>query len=98
MFNHPPYRPDLAPSDFHLFLHLKEFLSGQRFQDDREAEMSVTGYKSWSPGVTNVLIPEVNMLKSSSTFAVFVAISLSIELCFVSVNGPRETYFVDALQ
>ena len=45
MFNHdPPYSPDLAPSDFHLFLHLKKFLSGQRqrFQNDREAEMSVT--------------------------------------------------------
>ena len=27
MFNHhPPYSPDLAPSDFHLFLHFKKFL------------------------------------------------------------------------
>ena len=39
-----PISPDLAPSDFHLFLYLKKFLSGelQRFQNDREAEMSVT--------------------------------------------------------
>ena len=46
MFNHSPYSPDLAPSDFHLFLHLKKFLFGQRqlqlFQNDSEAEMSVT--------------------------------------------------------
>ena len=45
VFNHhPPYSPNLMPSDFHLFLHLKKFLSGQRqcFQNDREAEMSVT--------------------------------------------------------
>ena len=44
VFNHhPSYSPDLAPSDFHLLLHLKKFLSGQRqrFQNDREAEMSV---------------------------------------------------------
>ena len=36
--------PDLVPNDFHLFLHLKKFLSGQhqRFQNDREAEMNVT--------------------------------------------------------
>jgi len=27
-FNHPPYSQDLAPSDFHLFLHLKSFLAG----------------------------------------------------------------------
>jgi hypothetical protein len=25
-FNHPPYGPDLAPSDFHMFLHQKTFL------------------------------------------------------------------------
>ena len=37
MFTHPLYSSDLAPSDFHLFLHLKEFLSSQcqHFQDDR---------------------------------------------------------------
>ncbi|PNF14616.1 hypothetical protein B7P43_G12124 [Cryptotermes secundus] len=44
VFNHQPYSPDLAPSDFHLFLHLKKFLSGERqhFENDREAEMVVT--------------------------------------------------------
>ena len=42
VFNHPPHIADLAPSDFHLFLHLKKFLYGQRFQNDREAEMTVT--------------------------------------------------------
>ncbi|GBM34890.1 hypothetical protein AVEN_132460-1, partial [Araneus ventricosus] len=34
--NHPPYSPDLAPSDFQLFLHLKRFLSGQRSEGDEE--------------------------------------------------------------
>jgi histone-lysine N-methyltransferase SETMAR len=33
-FDHPPYSPDLAPSDFHLFLHLKTFVDGRRFHDD----------------------------------------------------------------
>ena len=35
---------NLAPGDFHLFLFLKKFLprQRQRFQNDREAEMSVT--------------------------------------------------------
>ncbi|KAJ4440405.1 hypothetical protein ANN_08546 [Periplaneta americana] len=27
LFHHPPYSPDLAPRDFHVFLHLKKFLS-----------------------------------------------------------------------
>ena len=30
----PPYSPDLTPSDFHLFLHLKKFVGGKRFDDD----------------------------------------------------------------
>ena len=34
--DHPPYSPDLAPSDFHLFLHLKQFLSGKQFDDDND--------------------------------------------------------------
>ena len=44
VFNHLPYSPDLAPSYFRLFLHLKKFLSSQRqcFQNAREVEMSVT--------------------------------------------------------
>ena len=37
-FDHPPYSPDLAPSDFHLFLHLKSFLAGRRFHDDEVKE------------------------------------------------------------
>ena len=52
------------------------------------------GYKSWYHSMTNVSIPEVNMLKNSSTLAVSVAINYSIKLGFVSLNGPRETYFV----
>ena len=40
------------------------------------------------------------MLKNSSTLIVdlSVPINLSIKLDFVCVNGPRETYFVDALR
>ena len=48
--------------------------------------------------MTNVSISEVNMLKNSSTLAVSVPINVSTKLGFVSVNVPRETYFVDALR
>jgi len=30
---HPPYRPDLAPSDFHLLGPMKDELGGLRFAD-----------------------------------------------------------------
>jgi len=41
-FDHPPYSPDLAPSDFHLLLHLKSFLAGLQFHDDNEVREAVT--------------------------------------------------------
>jgi len=41
-FDHPLYSPDLAPSDLHLFLHLKSFLAGRRFHDDNEVKEAVT--------------------------------------------------------
>ena len=39
--DHPPYTPDLAPSDFHLNLHLKKFLGGKRFDDDDDLKYAV---------------------------------------------------------
>jgi len=39
--DHPPYSPDLAPSDFHLFLHTKKFLGGKRFDDDDDLKDAV---------------------------------------------------------
>ena len=36
VLTHPPYSPDLAPSDYHLFRSLQNHLREKRF-DDREA-------------------------------------------------------------
>ena len=41
-FNHPPYSPDLVPSDFHLFLRLKSFLAGRWFHEHNEVKEAVT--------------------------------------------------------
>jgi len=41
-FDHPPYSPDLAPSDFLLFLHLKSNLAGQWFHEDNEVKEAIT--------------------------------------------------------
>jgi hypothetical protein len=40
-FNRPSYSPDLVPSDFHVFLHLKTFLSGRQFHNGNEVEEAV---------------------------------------------------------
>ena len=39
--DHPLYSPDLAPSDFHLFLHLKKFLGGKRFDEGCDTKDAV---------------------------------------------------------
>jgi histone-lysine N-methyltransferase SETMAR len=36
MMEHPPYSPDLAPSDFHMFSPMKETLRGRRLSSDEE--------------------------------------------------------------
>ena len=41
LLSHPPYSPDLAPLDFHLFTHLKESLRGWAFKDDEDVTVAV---------------------------------------------------------
>ena len=80
VYNHQlPCRPDLALSDVHLFLHRNKFLSSQRqrFQNDRDAEMSVTvvpisggrllrhRIRTFVPQYDKCLNPDVNMLENS---------------------------------
>ena len=36
IFEHPPYSPDLAPSDYHLFTKIKVWLATQRFHTNEE--------------------------------------------------------------
>ena len=42
--NHPPYSPDLAPSDFYLFANLKKHLRGKRFDNDDDLKSTVIEY------------------------------------------------------
>lgn len=44
LLNHPPYSPDLAPSNFFLFPKLKVALGGQRFSSKEEAITFVNNY------------------------------------------------------
>ncbi|KAL0268851.1 UNVERIFIED_CONTAM: hypothetical protein PYX00_010659 [Menopon gallinae] len=44
LFSNPPYSPDLAPSDYHLFRHLKNWLASKRFEDVGELKASVENW------------------------------------------------------
>jgi hypothetical protein len=45
-FDHPPYSPDLAPSDFNVFLYLRTFLGDRLFHDDEVKEAVNTWFAS----------------------------------------------------
>ena len=44
LFSHPPYSPDLAPSDYYLFSNLKRWLCGKRFQSNEEVKCETEAY------------------------------------------------------
>jgi hypothetical protein len=41
VFEYPPYSPNLTSNDFHLFLHLKRFLTAERFSSDDEVKTAM---------------------------------------------------------
>jgi len=45
--DHPPYSPDLAPSDYHLFSGLKKHLKGRHFSSEAEV---IAASGSWLDG------------------------------------------------
>jgi len=47
--DHPPYSPDLAPSDYHLFPGLKKQLKGHHFSSDAEV---IAAAVTWLDGKT----------------------------------------------
>ena len=45
--DHPPYSPDLTPSDYHLFPGLKKQLKGRHFSSDAEV---IAAAETWLDG------------------------------------------------
>ena len=65
ILDHPPYNLDLAPSDFHLFLHLNKHLAGKKFDDYEEVQEEVmTWFKGQAADFygsgTQKLVPRLN--------------------------------------
>ena len=48
--DHPSYSPDMAPSNYHMFLGLKKQLNGRHFSSDAEVMLP------WRPGWTDILL------------------------------------------
>jgi histone-lysine N-methyltransferase SETMAR len=41
ILDHPPYSPDLAPGNFHLFLYPKKHLAGKKFDNNDEVQEEI---------------------------------------------------------
>ncbi len=60
VFAHPPYSPDLAPSDYHLFPQLKRHLGGMRFTNDADLQKEVSKFFAertpafWKMGISKL--------------------------------------------
>ncbi|XKL63434.1 hypothetical protein PGB90_005798 [Kerria lacca] len=69
VFEHPPYSPDLAPSDYHLFSNLKKNFGGRRFNCTQEIETTVTEYlknldvKTYVIGIEKLILRYEKCLK-----------------------------------
>jgi hypothetical protein len=66
ILDHPPNSPDLTPSDFHLFLHLKKHLAGKKFDDyDEVQEEVMTWFKGQAADFYDLgiqkLVPRLNV-------------------------------------
>jgi len=48
ILDHPPYSPNLSPSGFHLFIHLKKHLAGKKFDDNDEVQEDIM---TWFKGL-----------------------------------------------
>ena len=49
LLRHPPYSPDLSPSDFYLFNHLKRSLRGKHFTDKEDLRRTVEEFLEDKP-------------------------------------------------
>jgi len=46
---HPPYSPDLAQSDFHVFVPLKEVMGSKSFRSDEEVQQVMHEWQHSQP-------------------------------------------------
>src|SRR5258705_1404255 len=53
----PPYSPDVAPSDYHIFGALKDSLGGRKFASDEEVKEAVHEWLRTRP--KNIFLAEI---------------------------------------
>ena len=73
---HPPYSPDLAPSDYHLFRPLKAFLARKSFVDFDEVVRAVADFFDsqspafWEKGVSELPVRWTTVLANDGDYII----------------------------
>jgi histone-lysine N-methyltransferase SETMAR len=93
LFNHPPYSPDLTPSDYHLFAYLKNLWDhspstimswwkvSKHDWAHRQQTSLTQAYKNLFPDKTSASIPAVITLRSSLRMQIFLYIIIFSSNC-----------------
>ena len=70
VFDHPPYAPDLSPTDFHFFKHLDNFMQEKCFRNPKDAETAFNEFvlsrtiAFYDPGIKkNLFLVSKSVLK-----------------------------------
>jgi len=73
---HPPYSPDLAPSDYHLFRPLKHFLQGKTFANYDDLKTAITDFfalqplEFWTKGIEELPNRWVKVIDSDGDYII----------------------------
>ncbi|KOX75124.1 Histone-lysine N-methyltransferase SETMAR [Melipona quadrifasciata] len=76
VLSHPPYLPDLAPSDFYLFRSLQNFLNGKNFNSLAEIKNHVEKFfvekpeRFWNDGIFKLLERWRKVIEQNGTYMI----------------------------
>ena len=76
ILTHPPYSPDLAPSDYYLFLSLKNSLHGKKFTSKEGIEIHLAEYLAsksknfWATGILKLPDRWAKVVEQHGTYIV----------------------------
>lgn len=73
---HPPYSPDIAPSDYHLFRALQHSLTGQRFNNEDEVKRHLDAFfasksaEFWKNGIFSLRERWRHVIEQGGTYII----------------------------
>jgi histone-lysine N-methyltransferase SETMAR len=76
ILDHPPYSPDLAPSDYHLFRSLQNHLNNKKFERFEEVNDAILAYfelktkKFFKAGIEKLVTRWETVIASSRNFII----------------------------